>query len=89
MVHYKISINGRVQGVFFRDFVRKKARYLGIKGFVKNESDGSVYIEAEGEYDEMKEFIKFCKRGPEMAEVEKLNVEEGEMKYYYSFDVSY
>jgi len=35
----------------------------GIKGFVKNEIDGSVYVEAEGEYDQMKEFLKSCKRG--------------------------
>ena len=89
MIHYRIYIYGRVQGIFFRDFLRKEARYLGIKGFVKNELDGSVYVEAEGEYDQMKEFLKSCKRGPGIAAIDKVEFEEDELKYYHTFDIKY
>jgi acylphosphatase len=47
--HFNIRISGRVQGVFFRASTKAKAEELGISGFVQNEPDGSVYIEAEGE----------------------------------------
>ena len=44
-----LKISGRVQNVGFRYHTRKKAQEMGISGFVKNQVDGSVYIEAEGE----------------------------------------
>ena len=58
MKHLKISITGRVQGVFFRDSARMEANRLGVAGFARNEPDGSVYIEAEGEKDALDEFFK-------------------------------
>ena len=51
MQHLNIFISGRVQGVFYRDTMRQKARELGVTGFVMNKPDGSVYAEAEGETD--------------------------------------
>lgn len=66
---YKILITGQVQGVGFRWSALKEARNLGIKGFVKNLSDGSVYIEAEGYSDQLSFYVgifrsndKFIKR---------------------------
>ena len=49
MVHINIHITGRVQGVNFRTYTKEKAEELGILGFVRNETDGSVYLEAEGD----------------------------------------
>jgi acylphosphatase len=71
----KIKVFGYVQGVFFRYTTRKVARKLGLKGFVKNLPDGSVYIEAEGPYDKLIELLDFSKRGPKQAQVEEVEHE--------------
>ncbi len=71
----KINIFGRVQGVSFRYYTQQKARELGIRGYVKNMPDGSVYIEATGKEDQMDQFVDFCRQGPSMARVENLEME--------------
>ena len=71
----KIKVFGYVQGVFFRYTTRKIARNLGLKGFVKNLTDGTVYIEAEGPRDKLNELLEFSKRGPKHAQVEKVEHE--------------
>ncbi|MBL4736088.1 MAG: acylphosphatase, partial [Flavobacteriales bacterium] len=60
MIHYKIRIEGKVQGVWFRASTRDEAGRLGLRGFVRNEPDGSVYAEVEGEENEINEFVKWC-----------------------------
>ncbi len=70
-----IKVYGRVQGVFFRQTTRKVARRLGLTGRVRNESDGSVYIEAEGPEHKLKELIEFSKKGPELAHVDRIEYE--------------
>ncbi len=71
-VHLKIK--GRVQGVSFRYYTRKKATKLDIVGFVENKNDGSVLVVAQGEKENLKEFINWCKEGPEMAKVEEVGI---------------
>lgn len=56
-----------VQGVFFRYSAKDVADGLGISGFARNEADGTVYVEAEGEEDNLNEFLKWCRQGPETA----------------------
>jgi acylphosphatase len=80
-----ISISGRVQGVFYRATAMEKATNLGIKGFARNERDGSVYMEAEGEEESLVEFIDWCYIGPPGARVDKVVKKEGIMKNYSSF----
>lgn len=89
MKHYNIKIYGRVQGVFFRDFTRSTARFLGLKGFVKNRPDGSVYTEAEGDEAKLVELIRMCRKGPDVAHVDTVDIEEGEMKGFGSFEIRY
>jgi acylphosphatase len=67
-----INVYGHVQGVFFRYTTRKVARKLGLTGIVKNMSDGSVYIEAEGPEDKLQELLQFAKKGPKYAKVEEV-----------------
>ncbi len=62
MKHLNIKIHGQVQGVFFRDSAKQAADKLGIKGFAKNEADGTVYIEAEGEEAGLGKFLEWCRR---------------------------
>lgn len=78
--HFIIRISGRVQGVFFRASTKEKADSLHLSGLVRNERDGSVYVEAEGEEEDLKEFIGWCHHGPPGARVEKCDVQEGELK---------
>jgi acylphosphatase len=70
MQHVRIRVTGKVQGVFFRDTARTQALNLGINGFVRNEPDGSVYIEAEGNDNAVRQFLAWCHQGPRDAVVE-------------------
>ncbi|MBI2022485.1 acylphosphatase [Candidatus Daviesbacteria bacterium] len=85
--HLKIYVRGLVQGVFYRANASKKAEEFGIYGFAKNEADGSVYIEAEGEEKSLKEFTAWCKEGPELARVEELKIAEGDLKNFSEFKI--
>lgn len=87
--HINIKIYGRVQGVFFRQFVKDTARMLGVKGFVRNESDGTVYAEAEGEEESLKKLIEESKTGSTYAKVEHVEVEEDEPKNFEEFVIEY
>lgn len=64
-----IKIAGKVQGVFFRATAKEKATELQISGFVRNEPDGSVYIEAHADENQLNEFIDWCRKGPPHARV--------------------
>ncbi|MBI2574928.1 acylphosphatase, partial [Candidatus Woesearchaeota archaeon] len=64
----------KVQGVFYRDFVRKEADKFGISGFVRNLQDGTVEIVAEGEEDKLNIFIRECKRGSLLAFVKNAEI---------------
>ena len=85
--HFNIRVTGIVQGVFFRASTRTHAIALNVHGFARNEKDGSVYIEAEGDEENVMQFIAWCERGPERAVVEKIETEEGGMKDFSSFEV--
>ncbi len=64
-----VVVIGMVQGVGFRYFTFKKARELGLKGFVKNLPDGTVEIEASGEREELEELLQAVRQGPRSAVV--------------------
>lgn len=74
--HLNIRIYGQVQGVLFRDSAAQKASELGVRGFVRNESDGSILIEAEGSPENLNAFLNWCQDGPPLAEVERVEQEE-------------
>ena len=79
-VHINIRITGKVQGVGFRETTKYVADQSGIKGFIRNEADGSVYAEAEGEQWELDSFLEWCNEGPDRAKVAACEVTQGEMK---------
>lgn len=87
MKNIHILVSGKVQGVYFRASTKVIADFLGIKGWVKNLSDGSVEIEAEGDDFSLDEFLAFCNEGPDHAVVEKVTVNEGQLKNYRNFEV--
>lgn len=87
MKHLNISIRGKVQGVFFRLTTKAVADQVGVRGFVVNLKDGSVYIEAEGDDFALDSLLEFCQEGPEGAIVESVEIEEGELKGFSNFEV--
>jgi acylphosphatase len=85
MKHLKVRVHGKVQGVYYRATTVERAKVYGVCGFVRNEKDGTVYIEVEGEEENLKQFIEWCHIGSARAVVEKVVIEEGELRHYKSF----
>ena len=82
----QIKVTGRVQGVFFRASTRDKAVELGLYGFVRNEPDGSVYMEVQG--DRKNELVAWVKAGgPPLGRVDEMTMEEGEDMDFSTFEV--
>ena len=72
----RIVVCGKVQGVFFRQSTMKKARELGLSGYVKNLQDGAVQIEAQGSTEQIDELFKWCHIGPARAKVSSVHKEQ-------------
>jgi len=87
LICQQIKVTGKVQGVWFRDSTLKKAQELGVKGFVKNQADGSVYMEVEGTESALQAFVQWCHEGPPFAKVEAVEVEEMELTYFEKFKI--
>jgi acylphosphatase len=85
--HFNIQISGKVQGVGFRYFVRNEAEYFKIKGFVKNETDGSVYIEAEASAEMLEVFVQKCKTGAPHSRIDKFVISESVPVNFKMFEI--
>ena len=79
MKQFHVYISGFVQGVGFRVFVRKKAKKMGITGWVRNLSDGRVEAMLQGEEEKLNELIKHIRRGPYFSEVKNVIIKEEKM----------
>jgi acylphosphatase len=73
-----VRVRGRVQGVFFRAETRDRARSLGLAGWVRNCSDGTVEAVFEGDSERVRSMVDWCKRGPSGAYVDGVDVEWAE-----------
>lgn len=76
-----LAISGRVQGVGFRFYMERKARELGILGWVRNRRDGSVESVVQGEPGTVEAIINWARRGPSSAVVAEVRVSEGEGEF--------
>lgn len=88
MKHLDITVTGLVQGVWFRASTKEQAELIGITGFVRNQADGSVYLEAEGSEEDLEVLVKWLRQGPSAARVDNLEIEEGELKSSSEFEIS-
>ena len=79
MIAKSIIIFGSVQGVNYRYYTKKTADSLGLKGYVKNNPDGSVNVLAIGKETSVNELIEWCKKGPKFANVKELKEKEVEI----------
>jgi acylphosphatase len=80
-------VHGRVQGVFFRDTMRRRAEGAGVSGWVTNRPDGAVEAVFEGDPAAVGELVEFSRRGPSSAEVESVDVVEEEPEGLSGFEV--
>ena len=69
MVSLTATVRGRVQGVFFRAFVQRHARLLGVSGYVRNLPDGSVEVQAEGEKIKLERLVGYLRTGSPASSV--------------------
>ncbi len=83
------KVYGNVQGVYFRNFAQGKARELGVTGYAKNMSDGTVEVVAQGEEEVLKHFFNFISVGPETAKVESAEISWGPLpeERFIQFDI--
>ncbi len=72
----RVVVSGRVQGVGFRAAAQRQASLLGVAGWVRNLSDGSVEMHAEGDNDKVNEFLAWCRIGPSTARVDDMTMED-------------
>jgi acylphosphatase len=73
-VRFHVIVSGRVQGVFFRDACRQTARDLGVRGWVRNRSDGAVELVAEGARPAVDRLVSWCCQGPPQARVTDMEI---------------
>jgi len=83
----RVRVTGRVQGVFFRAWTADQARTLGVGGWVRNCSDGSVAAHIEGDEGAVKALVQRMHEGPPSAEVEEVHVEEVAAEGLSAFEV--
>jgi len=72
MVRRHVVVHGQVQGVFFRDSTRERAKAHGVAGWVANRSDGAVEAVLEGEPEAVDRVVRFLETGPPQADVERV-----------------
>ena len=81
-------MHGFVQGVFFRDSVRRNAETNGVSGWVRNNRDGTVEAVFEGEASRVERLVDFCRTGPRGARVDRVEIHEEEPEELRGFALS-
>ncbi len=87
MIARHIRVTGRVQGVFFRAWAQDEAQTLGVSGWIRNCSDGSVEAQLEGEAEAIDELVELLGEGPPGARVDRVEVEEADSEGLSGFEV--
>ena len=87
LVRHRVIVRGRVQGVFFRDSVRRRARTHGVAGWARNRSDGAVEAVLEGPEEAVERVLRFMETGPPSAEVTNVEVSDEEPEGLSGFQI--
>ena len=89
-ISLRLIIEGRVQGVWFRESTRKEAERIGVCGWVRNRPDGSVEVVAEGPEEKVRTLAAWCRHGPPSARVARVReTQEAYQGEFTGFDVVY
>ncbi len=81
----RLYIEGTVQGVFFRKFIKENAERYNVKGFVRNLEDGRVEVFAEGGIENVNKLIELCKQGPKHSQIENVDIREEKFQGFKEF----
>ena len=81
MITRHLLIRGRVQGVYFRESMRQRARQLGVTGWVRNRTDGTVEAMVQADADNVTTIIEWAWSGPAAASVSDVRIEDGDGSY--------
>ena len=83
----RVVVRGNVQGVFFRDSCRQRARSRGVAGWVTNRPDGAVEAVFEGDAGAVQAMVEWCGQGPRGADVESVDESTEEPEGLSGFDI--
>jgi len=87
MKHLDIVLVGKVQRVGLRFKIKLYAEELSLHGYARNITDGSVFIEVEGDESSTDEFTRWLRSSPGLSEIKNLEMNEGKIKYYRDFQI--
>jgi acylphosphatase len=87
VIRRRVVVRGRVQGVFFRDSVRRLAERNGVAGWVRNNADGTLEAAFEGEDEDVARLVDYCRGGPSGARVDSVEVYDEEPDGATTFSV--
>jgi len=83
----RLYIDGTVQGVFFRAFVKENAERYNVKGFVRNLEDGKVEVFLEGDNVDVNKMVELCKKGPKHSQIRNVEVKPETFQDFKVFKV--
>lgn len=83
----RIYIDGTVQGIFFREFVKENAEKYNVKGFVRNLDNGKVEAFLEGTSEDVEKVVEICKKGPKHAQIRNVEIKEEKYQGFKEFKV--
>ena len=82
-----VTVHGRVQGVFFRDSLRRRAQSHDVAGWARNRSDGAVEAVFEGQPEDVEQLVRYAESGPRHADVESVDVDDEEPEGLSGFEI--
>jgi acylphosphatase len=88
MIRRRVRVSGVVQGVYFRETIRRRAASTGVAGWVRNRADGTVEAVFEGEAEAVERLVAFCERGPRGASVERVDVAAEDPEGIVGFEIA-
>ncbi len=83
----RLYIDGTVQGVFFRMFVKENAERYNVKGFIRNLEDGRIEVFLEGNVDEVNKIIELCKKGPKHSQIRNVEIKPERFQDFKLFKI--
>lgn len=85
-----LIIHGKVQGVFFRESVKRMANSYGITGWIRNTSEGTVELSARGSDESIEKLLKWCESGPKHAEVDRVEeIQDNNEEFFEDFIIKF
>jgi acylphosphatase len=88
MIRRRVRVSGLVQGVYFRETIRRRAVSTGVAGWVRSRPDGTVEAVFEGEAEAVERLVAFCERGPRGASVERVDVAAEDPEGIVGFEIA-